>query len=60
MPGFKLLPAVTYRQNQLLAQELWAEIEVRLDIYLNCTGALLWCDPDVLMRHFQWAPTPLP
>lgn len=60
MPGFKLLPAVTYRQDQLLPQELWVEIEVRFDIYLNCTGALLWCDPDVLMRHFQWAPTPLP
>lgn len=60
MPGFKLIPAVTYRENQLLPQDLWAEIEVRFDIYLNCTGALLWCDPDVLMRHFQWAPTPLP
>lgn len=60
MPGFKLIPAVTYRQNQIAPTELWAEIEVRLDIYLNCTGALVWCDPEVLVRTFQWAPTPLP
>ena len=61
LPGFKLIPAVTYNQSQVAPTiELWAEIEVRLDIYLNCTGALLWCDPDVLMRTFQWEPTPLP
>ncbi len=60
LPGFKLIPAVTYNQNQLPPNELFAEIEVRFDIYLNCTGALAWCDPDVLLRTFQWAPTPLP
>lgn len=60
LPGFKLIPAVTYSQSQVAPNELWAEIEVRLDIYLNCTGALVWCDPDVLIRTFQWAPTPLP
>lgn len=58
MPGFKLMPAVTY--GQVAPNDLWAEIEVRLDIYLNCAGAFVWCDPDVLMRFFQWAPTPLP
>jgi hypothetical protein len=61
MPGFKLVPAVTYNQNRFIpTQPLLAEIEVRFDIYLNCTGALLWCDPEVLVRNFQWAPTPLP
>ena len=61
MPGFKLMPPVTYYQGQIIPTgELWAELEVRLDIYLNCTGALVWCDPDVLLRNFQWAPTPLP
>jgi hypothetical protein len=60
MPGFKLIPAVTYSNNQVAPNDLWAEIEVRLDIYLNCTGALVWCDPEVLVRTFQWAPTPLP
>lgn len=61
MPGFKLIPAVAYGQNQIIpTQTLYAEIEVRFDIYLNCSGALLWCDPEVLLRNFQWAPTPLP
>jgi hypothetical protein len=59
MPGFKAIPEVEYSQN-LAPQELFAEIEFRLDIYLNCTGALVWCDPEVLFRTFQWAPTPLP
>jgi hypothetical protein len=59
MPGFKAIPPVIYNQNQLAPNELWAEVEVRLDIYLNCTGALVWCDPDLLLRTFQWAPTPL-
>ena len=59
MPGFKAIPPVIYSQNQLAPNELWAEVEVRLDIYLNCTGALVWCDPDLLLRTFQWAPTPL-
>lgn len=60
MPGFKLIPAVTYNQSQVTPNELWAEIEVRLDVYLNCTGALVWCDPEVLLRTLQWAPMPLP
>lgn len=58
LPGFKPLPAVIYPQVLVAPNELWAEIEVRLDIYLNCKGALVWCDPDVLIRTFQWAPTP--
>jgi hypothetical protein len=60
MPGFTLIPAVTYSQGQIAPNELWAEIEARFDIYLNCTGACVWCNPYVLFRTFQWAPTPLP
>jgi hypothetical protein len=60
LPGFKLIPAVMYSQNQVAPNELWAEIEVRLDIYLKSAGAFVWCDPEVLVRTFQWAPTPLP
>jgi hypothetical protein len=61
MPGFKLMPAVSYNASQVIpSQDLWVDLEVRLDIYLNCTGALVWCDPNVLLRTFQWAPTPLP
>jgi hypothetical protein len=59
MPGFKAIPEVMYSQSQIAPQELFAEIEFRLDIYLNCTGALVWSDPEVLFRTFQWAPTPL-
>ena len=59
MPGFKPLTEVTYSQGQLAPNDLHAEIEFRLDIFLNCTGALVWCDPEVLFRTFQWAPTPV-
>ena len=59
LPGFKPLPSVTYNQNNLRPGELHAEIEVRFDIHLNCTGALVWCDPEVLLRTFQWEPTPV-
>lgn len=55
MPGFKPLPPVRFHRNQFNNnQDLWAQIEVRLDIYLNCAGALVWCDPNVLLRSFQW------
>ncbi len=55
MPGFKPLPAVGFNQGQFAALEtLYAEIEVRLDINLNTTGAQVWCDPEVLLRTFQW------
>jgi hypothetical protein len=60
MPGFKMMPAVTYNQSQIAPNDLWAEVEVRFEIYLNCTGALVWCDPNVVLRTFQWAPTSLP
>ncbi|TKT80295.1 hypothetical protein [Aquamicrobium sp. LC103] len=55
MPGFKPLPALDFHQSQMVMHEdLWAEVEVRFDIYLNTTGALVWCDPNVLLRTFQW------
>ncbi len=60
LPGWKPIPPVNYHQSQLAPNDLWAEVEVRFDIYLNCTGALLWCDPEALLRTFQWAPTALP
>ena len=60
MPGFKPIQPVTYHQSQLFPGTLFADIEVRLDIYLNCTGAQVSCNPNVLLRTFQWAPTPLP
>src|SRR5215213_612691 len=59
MPGFQALPSVTYNQNHLPPNELWAETEVRFNIHLNCTGAQVICDPRVLLRTFQWSPTPV-
>jgi hypothetical protein len=60
MPGFQALPEVKYNQNHLPPNELWAEIEVRFNIHLNSPGANVACDPQVLLRTFQWAPEPLP
>ncbi|MCB1354426.1 MAG: hypothetical protein KDK03_16980 [Rhodobacteraceae bacterium] len=55
LPGFKPIPEVGFHETQFLRQqELWAEVEVRFEIYLNTAGALVWCDPSVLLRHSQW------
>ncbi|WP_442496835.1 hypothetical protein [Methylobacter sp. sgz302048] len=60
MPGFKPIPPVGFHESQFNRNEqLMAEIEVRFDIYLNTTGALLWCDPEVLLRNFQWPLVPV-
>jgi hypothetical protein len=54
-PGSISVPAVTFQGSSFHPWEaLWAEIEVRYDIYLNTEGALLWCDPDMIVRTFQW------
>lgn len=55
MPGFTPLPAVGFSQDRFHATEtLYAEIEVRFDIYLNNAGAGLYCDPRVVLQTFQW------
>jgi hypothetical protein len=55
MPGYLNMPSVTFNQNQLdAADPLWSELEVRFDINLKAEGALAWCDPEVLLRTFQW------
>jgi hypothetical protein len=55
MPGLISLPPVTFNISQFHANEdLWAELEVRFDIYIKQEGALLWCNPDVILRTFQW------
>jgi len=60
LPGYTPIPEVTYAASEVAPNDLFVEVEARLDIYLNCAGALVWCDPEVLMRTFQWEPTPLP
>jgi len=60
LPGFQLMPAVSVHNAQLVTTEtLWVDLEVRFDIYLNSAGALLWCDPEVLLRLFQWPLVPM-
>ena len=55
MPGFQPVPALRFHESQFNRIEpLWSEIEVRFDIFLNSAGSLLWCDPSVLLRMFQW------
>jgi hypothetical protein len=58
MPGRTAVPEIIYSKGQVAPNDLHAELEFRLDIFLNCTGALVWCDPEVLLRTFQWAPRP--
>jgi len=58
LPGFKLMPPVVISEINT-AQTLWAELEVRFDIQLEGHGTLLWADPEVLLRTFQWPLMPL-
>jgi hypothetical protein len=56
MPGHQDIPSVQFGKSDVkaVADSIWAEIEVRFDIFLKQAGALVWCDPEVLMRFFQW------
>jgi hypothetical protein len=56
--GYTRIPPVTYNQSQLAPQDLWAEIEVRFDIYLE-DDAYLFTDTKVVLRNYQWAPVPV-
>jgi hypothetical protein len=61
MPGFVRLPEVRFpHARHALADTLFAEVEVRFDIHLKSAGALVWCDPEVLLRNFQWPLAPAP
>jgi hypothetical protein len=55
MPGFTPIPPVTFNRSQTPAVDrLWAEIEVRFDIYLNNAGSLVSIDPSFILRTHQW------
>ena len=58
LPGFQLMPAVVIGGFNS-AYDLWAQVEVRFDIQLEGAGTLLWADPEVLFRAFQWPLQPL-
>ncbi|ALL68566.1 hypothetical protein K788_0000403 [Paraburkholderia caribensis MBA4] len=54
-PGSRPLPGVTFNVSNFHPWEvLWAETEIRYEIYLNTEGALVWCEPDMIIRNFQW------
>jgi hypothetical protein len=45
------IPEVVFDQVSFLLNEtLWAEIDVRFDIYLRIAGALVYCDPEVPLQ----------
>ncbi|MEU8608293.1 hypothetical protein AB0C29_09860 [Actinoplanes sp. NPDC048791] len=61
MPGFTPLPEVRFpHAGRAVADTVFAEVEVRFDIHLKAEGALVWCDPEILLRNFQWPLAPLP
>lgn len=51
--GFQLMPPVSFI-NVNRASSLWARLEIRFDIQTEGAGSLLWIDPQVLLRTFQW------
>lgn len=58
MPGFQWMPPVDFG-NINMASSLWVHLEVRFDIQIEGAGSLLWTDPEVLIRAFQWPLIPL-
>jgi hypothetical protein len=58
MPGFQWMPPVDFG-NINLASSLWVHLEVRFDVQVEGHGSLLWMDPEVLIRSFQWPLIPL-
>jgi hypothetical protein len=54
MPGHQDIPSVSLARTDISVDTLFADIEVRFDIHLKSAGALVWCDPEVILRTFQW------
>jgi len=56
LPGSHFnMPSINLNSDNFLRTEsLWAELEIRFDINLKAAGALAWCDPQVLLRTYQW------
>jgi len=56
-PGYTPIPPLTYNQSDIWPQDLWAQIEVRFDIYVR-SSAFVDSDNVVDLRYSQWAPVP--
>jgi hypothetical protein len=55
LPGFQEMPSVKFHSSDFHPNEvLFADLDIRFDIQLKAEGALAWCDPEVLLRVFQW------
>lgn len=59
MPGGIWVPEVRFQEAKRgKGTTLFAEVEVRFDIHLKSPGASVWCDPEVIIRNFQWPLAP--
>lgn len=56
--GFQWMPPVTF-SNINPASSLWARVEVRFDVQTEGAGSILWIDPELILRTFQWPLTAL-
>ena len=56
--GFQWMPPVTFGGVNPNSS-LWARLEVHFDIQTEGAGSLLWLEPEVLVRTFQWPLTAL-
>ncbi|HEY1939283.1 MAG TPA: hypothetical protein VGJ33_15230 [Candidatus Angelobacter sp.] len=55
LPGMIDMPAVQIQASDLAESDLFADLEIRLKIYIQQAGALVWCDPLVDLNFFRWA-----
>jgi hypothetical protein len=58
MPGSMLMPSLAVTGVNT-ADSLWSELHVQLDIQLEGDGSLIWLDPELILRTFQWPLNPL-
>ena len=56
--GFQWMPPVLFG-NLNPALSLWSRVELRFDIQTEGAGSLLWIDPTLILRTYQWPLTAL-
>lgn len=55
LPGTRDLPPLRFHGSQFVGhEELWSELEIRVEIELAGAGAVLYCSPQALIRTIQW------
>ena len=58
MPGFQWMPPIDFG-GVSTADSLFCELKISFEIQVEGAGTILWADPEVLLRTFQWPLTPL-